>query len=72
MSLMTEYEYCYSVAIPAQRWLDCNGEGILFTSIHTVYHVIPWYHRISFAALLWTLSNSLVSSCCGIQTCTQY
>ena len=71
MSLMTEYEYCYSVAMPAKRWLDCSGKGILFTSTHTEYHVVPCSHRISFVALLWRLSNSFVPFCCGTHTCTQ-
>lgn len=71
MSLMTEYEYCYSVAMPAKRWLDCSGKGILFTSTHTEYHVVPCSHRISFVALLWRLSNGFVPFCCGTHTCTQ-
>lgn len=71
MSLMTEYEYCYSVAMPAKRWLDCSGKGILFTSTHTEYHVVPCSHRISFVALLWKLSNGFVPFCCGTHTCTQ-
>lgn len=39
---MAESEYCYSVAMAAKRWLDCNGKEILFTSTHTAYCLVSW------------------------------